>query len=168
MQAQLAAAIEAETQHTEIPPAEISPVATPEPAAVPIPEAPVQVVATQLGDVAVDAGRLVELQIRLFEAEFIQSGKKLIEPIAILATTGILAIASVVVLLLAAGTGLYDLTDWPMSVCWLLAAVLGSAITGGAAWYAVELLKRPRISFEKSKEELMRNFASLSRVVKSQ
>lgn len=167
VQAQLTAALELEAQHADVPPTEASSLATPEPVTPVLPDVPVQVVANQLGDVAVDAGRLLELQIRLFEAECLQSGKKLVQPVAIMAATVVLSIAAVVVVLLALGSGLHELAGWPMSVCWLLAAVVGFATTGGAAWYALNLLKTPRISFEKSKEELMRNIAALSGVIKS-
>lgn len=126
-----------------------------------------QVVANQLGDVAVDAGRLLELQFRLFEAECLQSGKKLIAPVGILAVGAILGLATAVVLLLAIGTGLHELSGWPLSLCQLLSFVIGAAVAGGAAWYAIGLLKTPRISFEKSKEELMRNIAALGRVLKA-
>lgn len=168
VQTELTADLQLERQHAEIQLAESVPLVSPEPSPTAVPEVPVQVVANQLGDVAVDAGRLLELQIRLFEAECVQNGRRLIEPVAILATTVILGIAAVAVVLLSLGTGLHELAGWPLSVSWLLAAVVGLATAGGAAWYAFELLKTPRISFEKSKEELLRNIAALSRVVKPQ
>lgn len=140
----------------------------PEPAPPAIPEVPVQVVATQLGDVAVDAGRLLELQIRLFEAECIESGKKLIQPVALLAATVVLVLAAAIVFLLAIGTGIHEVAGWPLSLCLLLVVVAGMAVAAGAFWYALDLLRTPRISFEKSKEELTRNIAALSRVLKPQ
>lgn len=168
VQAELTAALEVEAQHAELPPPETYPLAAPEPEPPIIPEVPVQVVANQLGDVAVDAGRLLELQIRLFEAECIQSGKRLMEPVVVLAGTVVLVLAATVVLLLAIGTGLHEIAGWPLSLCLLLTVMAGIAAAGGAFWYALELLKAPRISFEKSREELMRNVAAFSRVLKPQ
>ncbi len=166
LETELSTTAQSEAQHAEVPAVDALTLAPVEPEVV-IPEAPVQVVATQLGDVAVDAARLVELQIRLFEAECRQSGNELVQPLAILSATLILGVASAVVLLLAMGTGLHELTNWPLSLSLLLAAAVG--ITGAvvAVKYALVLLKTPRISFEKSKAELMRNVEFLSRVLKS-
>ncbi len=152
--------------HAELPAVDEVPVAPPVPDLV-IPEVPVQAVATQLGDVAMDAARLAELQIRLFEAECRQSGKQLVQPLGILAATACVAIASLVVLLMAAGTGLHELTSWPLSVSLMLAAIVGFVAAALAVRYALELLKTPRISFEKSKDELMRNVEFLSRMLRS-
>jgi hypothetical protein len=166
VQAELTADVDVASQHEELPLAAAEPLLEPEPPPAVIPEAPVQVVANQLGDVAADAGRLLDLQMKLFQAECVQSGKQLITPVALLAGTGVLTLAVTVVLLLAIGTGLQELSGWPLSVCWLLVGVLGIGVAYGVVRYALELLKTPRISFEKSREELMRNVAALSKVLK--
>jgi len=132
-----------------------------------IPEVPVQAVANQLGDVAADTVTLLDLQIRLFEAECRQSALQLVKPVIIFAGTWMMAVASVAVLLLALGTGLHELTGWPLSVTLLISAIIGFCITAAAVKYAVELLKTPRISFAKSKEELIRNAEVLSRMLKT-
>ena len=131
-----------------------------------IPEVPVQAVANQLGDVAGDAVKLLDLQLRLFEAECKQSALEVVKPIIIFAATWMMAVASVAILLLALGTGLHELTEWPLSVCLLLAVVVGFGTTYAAVRYAMELLKTPRISFAKSKAELIRNAEVLSRMIK--
>jgi len=132
-----------------------------------IPEVPVQAVANQLGDVAADTVTLLDLQIRLFEAECRQSALQLVKPVIIFAGTWMMAVASVAILLLALGTGLHELTTWPLSVTLLISAIIGFGITVAAVKYAIELLKTPRISFAKSKEELIRNAEVLSRMLKA-
>jgi len=132
-----------------------------------IPEVPVQAVANQLGDVAADTVTLLDLQIRLFEAECRQSALQLVKPVIIFAGTWMMAVASVAILLLALGTGLHELTAWPLSVTLLISAIIGFGITVAAVKYAIELLKTPRISFAKSKEELIRNAEVLSRMLKA-
>jgi len=125
-----------------------------------------QAVATQIGDVASDTARLMELQIRLFEAECLQSARALVQPIAMFAATWMLAVASMAVLLLAIGTGLHELTGWPLSLMLLLATAIGVGLCVLVARSAIAMLNTPRISFAKSKEELMRNISVLSRALK--
>lgn len=164
METELNPTLAAEVQHAEIPVDEPPPEVIPAPG---IPEVPVQAVANQLGDVALDTVRLLELQIRLFEAECRQSAQQLVQPIALFAATWMLAVASVAVLLVALGMGLHELTHWPLSITLLLAAIVGGGLTYGTVRYALNLLKTPRISFSKTKDELMRNAEFMTRTFRS-
>lgn len=154
-----------ETQHAELPTPYTLQESEPQPPA--IPEEPVAAVANQLGDVAVESVRLVELQFRLFEVEFRQSIYQMTLPLAVLAGTALVILASVILFLLGLGTGLHDLTALPLSISQLIVAVLGLVAAGAAGWYAVHLLKEPRISFTKSKEEFMRNVEFFGRMMKA-
>ena len=80
-----------------------------------ISEAPVQAVASQIQDVAVDTVKLLELQLKLFESELAQSARQLVQPIAQFAGAYVLGTASLIVLLFALSAGLqsaFGLSAW--------------------------------------------------------
>ena len=129
-------------------------------------EAPVQAVAAQIQDVAADTVKLLELQLKLFESELSQSAKQLVQPIVQFAAAYVLGTASLIVLLFAFGAGLqaaFGLSTW---LSLLIVALTGAAVTYIAIQVGVAQLKTPRISFAKSKEELMRNAAVLANLMK--
>lgn len=131
-----------------------------------VPEPPVQAVAAQIQDVAADTVKLLELQLKLFESELSQSAKQLVAPVAQFAAAYVLGTASLIVLLFAFSAGLqaaFGLSPW---LALLIVALSGVAITYVAIQMGINQLKTPRISFAKSKEELMRNAAVLANVLK--
>lgn len=130
-----------------------------------ISEIPVQAVAAQVADVAVDAVKLLELQVKLFESELAQSSRQLVQPAIQFAAAYVLGTASLIVLLFAISAGLQaaGLAPW---LAMLTVAAAGAAITYIAVQMGISQLKEPRISFAKSKEELMRNAAVLASLMK--
>lgn len=175
METQLDSSLRDDAQHAELPvtagssaaePSEYR-LAEPEPETVTIPEPPVQEVAKQVGDVATDAARLVELQAKLFQVELRQSALNMIQPVGIIGVAAVVMISAFILFLFGLGTGLHDLTGMPLSVAQLIVAVLGLAGAAAAGYSAFGMLKEPRISFAKSKEELMRNIQFFSSKVKA-
>lgn len=131
-----------------------------------IAEVPVQAIATQLGDVAVDTVKLLELQVKLFESELSQSGRQLVQPVVQFAAAYVVGTASLLVLLLAISAGLeeaFHLAPW---LALLIVAGVGAVIAAITIQMGIAQLKAPRISFAKSKEELMRNAAVLANLMK--
>lgn len=129
-------------------------------------EPPIQAVAAQLQDVAGDTVKLLELQVKLFETELAQSARQLVQPVAQFAAAYVLGTASLIVLLFAISAGLqsaFGLSQW---LALLIVAGAGAAITYIAIQMGISQLKTPRISFAKSKEELMRNAAVLANLLK--
>lgn len=131
-----------------------------------ISEVPVQAVAAQLGDVAVDAVKLLELQVKLFESELAQSTRQLVQPVVQFGVAYILGTASLMVLLFAISAGLQAAFGLPQWGALLIVAGLGIVITYVAVQVGVSQLKQPRISFARSKEELMRNAAVVANLLK--
>jgi hypothetical protein len=123
-------------------------------------------VAKELGDVAGDAAKLAELQMRLFGVEARQCIRQLIVPVAIFAGAAIVAACCTGIVLFAIGSGLHEVLGLPLWISLLVAAGLGAGGAGAAVYYAKEQLSTSKISFEKSKEELMRNVSLLSRVLR--
>lgn len=131
-----------------------------------ISEPPVQAVAAQIQDVASDTAKLLELQLKLFESELSQSAKQLVQPAVQFAAAYVLGTASLIVLLFALAAGLqsaFGLSTW---LSLLIVALTGAAVTYIAIQVGISQLKTPRISFAKSKEELMRNAAVLANLLK--
>jgi len=137
VEAELKTELLEEVQHAELQPAVEPAPPEVEPYEVAIPEVPVQAVANQLGDVAVDSAKLVELQMRLFEVELRQTMRNLTQPFAVLAGTGLVALASSILLLFAVATGLHELTGMPLSIAQLLMAAIGVGGAARAAYYAM-------------------------------
>ena len=155
------------------PQTEISEIARSQKAVIPPPlepevitEAPVQAVAAQLGDVAVDVVKLLDLQLRLFESELAASAKQLVQPLVQLVASAVLGAASVIVLLFAASAGLQQLFNLSAALSLLIVAIAGFVITAIAVQIAKKQLMTPRISFAKSKLELMRNAETLAQLLK--
>ena len=132
-----------------------------------ISEIPVQAVAAQLGDVAVDVVKLLELQVKLFESELRQSAQQLVQPIVQFAGAYVLGTASLIVLLFAISAGLEQMLGVAPWAALLIVAGAGAAITFIAIQTGISQLKTPRISFAKSKEELMRNAAVVASMTKT-
>lgn len=138
------------------------------PALVPevITELPVQAVAAQLGDVAVDTVKLLDLQLRLFESELASSAKQLVQPFLQIVASAVLGTASLIVLLFAVSAGLQQFFHLSAALSLFIVAVAGFAITAVAVQVARKQLTVPRISFAKSKVELMRNAETLAQLLK--
>lgn len=125
--------------------------------AVKIPETPVQTMTDGLGGVAVDSVKLVELQVQLVETELKQSVQRLVQPIGILLTGAACGTASLMMLFHAAGWALHDIFGLSVSLSLFLVTILGAVLTYITMQTAWTQLKEPRISFAKSKAELMQN-----------
>lgn len=131
-----------------------------------ISEIPVQAVAAQLGDVAVDAVKLLELQVKLFESELAQSARQLVQPVVQFAAAYIVGTASLMVLLFAISAGLQEAFGLAPWMALLIVAGVGAALTFIAVQVGISQLKQPRISFARSKEELMRNATVVASLMK--
>jgi len=147
----------------ELPPIDVEAalheVATPPEETVVIPDTPVQAATEDLGTVASDTAKLLELQIQLFETECKQSALRLIQPLGMLLAGVATAIASLMLLFHALGWALHDIFGLSVSLSLLIVAIVGGVSTAIIFNMMVSELKQPRISFAKSKAELMRNLA---------
>jgi len=138
-----------------------------EEAPVVIPDTPVQTVTEEIGGVAVDAVKLFELQLQLFEAECKQSVQRLIPPVGIFVLATTVGTASLMVLFHAMGWALHDIFALSVSLSMFIVAIVGAILTAVALQVARNQMKMPRLSFAKSKAELMRNFACLANIMQS-
>jgi hypothetical protein len=133
-----------------------------------LPEAPVQAVASQIGDVAADTVRLIELQAQLFGTECRQTVQVIVRPLILFGVALLLAVATLTGLLLAAASALHEVFALSDSVA-LLAASIGAmiltAVLTGVGW---SLLQTQQISFIKSKSELLRTIAFLAKQLNPQ
>lgn len=132
-----------------------------------IPETPVQVMTGEIGGVAADSVKLLELQLQLFEAECKQSAQRMIGPISTLSGALACGTASLMVGFHAMGWALHDIFGLSVSLSLLIVTVTGAALTGIAFQIAKNQLNTPRISFAKSKAELTRNFAVFANILPS-
>jgi len=135
--------------------------------AVEIPETPVQAMTGELGEVAVDSAKLFELQLQLFETEFTQSAQRLLRPLWFLLGALACGTASLMIGFHALGWALHDIFGLPVSLSLLIVTIVGGALTAMALEIVKTQLKAPRISFAKSKAELMRNFACFANFLQS-
>lgn len=123
-----------------------------------IPDTPVQAVTEELGEVASDTAKLLELQVQLFQSECLKNVQRLAQPIGVSLAGIACGTASLIVIFHAMGWALHDLFGLSVSLSLFLVSLIGITITAVALWTAWAQFKQPRISFEKSKAELMRNF----------
>jgi hypothetical protein len=138
-----------------------------EDAPVVIPDTPVQAVTEELGGVATDAAKLFELQLQLFEAEFKQSALKLAQPLGVFAAGFAIGTASLMVLFHAMGWALHDIFGLSVSLSLFIVTIVGGVTTAIALQLARNQMQMPRLSFAKSKAELMRNFSVLANIMQS-
>ena len=118
---------------------------------------PQRAVAHSIADLAHDASVLCELQTKLFKAELETAGQKIVPPIALFALAGVVALASLPLLLVCFAFVLVEVAGLSHWLSFLLAAALGlvlAAVLGAAGYFA---LKRFGSPFERSQAELKRN-----------
>lgn len=130
-----------------------------------IPDTPVQAVTEELGGVAVDTVKLLELQFQLFENECKQSVQRLIQPLLISATGLICGGVSLILLFHAMAWALHDLFAMPISLSLFIVTAIGAILTAVALKVAWTQLHKPNISFANSKAEFMRNVACFTSYV---
>jgi len=142
-------------------------VVTPAEEQVVVPDTPMQTVTEELGGVATDAAKLFELQLQLFEAEFKQSTQSLAQPLAMFVAGAGIGTASLMVFFHAIGWALHDIFGLSVSLSLFIVTIVGAAATAIVLQIARNQLKTPRLSFAKSKAELMRNFSCIANIVQS-
>jgi hypothetical protein len=118
---------------------------------------PPRAVAHSIADLAHDATVLVELQSKLFKAELDRAGERIVAPIVMLALAGVLALASVPLLLVCFAYVLVEFAELTYSLSFLLAAVLGMVLAGGLGAAGYFGLKKLGWPFPQSQVELRRN-----------
>ena len=120
-------------------------------------KSPPRAVAHSIADLAHDATVLCELQTKLFKAELDTAGQKVVAPIVMFAVAGILALASVPLLLVCFAYVLVEIAELSHWLSFLAAAGLGivlAAVIGGIGYL---LLKKIGWPFPQSQAELKRN-----------
>ena len=132
-----------------------------------IPETPVQAAASEIGGVAVDSVKLLELQLQLFEVECSQSAQRLLRPLWVFLAAAACGTASLMVLFHAIGWALHDLFGLSVSLSLFIVTIIGAILTAICLQVAMKQLKTPRISFAKSKAELIRNFACFANILRT-
>ncbi|MDB5392007.1 MAG: hypothetical protein JWM11_7653 [Planctomycetaceae bacterium] len=135
--------------------------------AVVIPETPVQAAASEIGGVAIDSVKLLELQLQLFEVECSQSARRLLQPLWVLLGAGACGTASLMVLFHAIGWALHDLFGLSVSLSLFIVTIVGVIATAICLQVVKNQLRTPRISFAKSKAELIRNFGCFANVLRT-
>jgi hypothetical protein len=132
-----------------------------------IPETPVQAATAELGEVAGDTVKLLELQLQLFEAELKQSALRLVQPLWMFLAATACGTASLMVVFHAFGWALHDYCGLSVSLSLFIVAVAGGALTAITLQMVKQQLRVPRISFAKTKAEMMRNVGCFANILRS-
>jgi hypothetical protein len=102
--------------------------------------------------------KLIRTEIALARAEIAAKASAAAVGIGFIAGAALITIAALVVLLIALGTWLAEL-GIPDPLAYLIAAVVGFAVSGGLAWTGMNRLKPENLAPERTMEQLQRDAA---------
>ncbi|WP_153556417.1 phage holin family protein [Roseimaritima sediminicola] len=107
--------------------------------------------------VARDVSDLFELQMQLFAVDSQEAVRKVVKASVLLGIAAVIGLSVVTVLILAAGWGIHEVAEWPLSVSMLTSAVVFLLVAGILGWVGVTALKRALALLDEPKRELAEN-----------
>jgi len=129
-------------------------------------QSPPSGVAKGMGELTHDIVSLVELQFELFRVDCREGLRRILIPVALLMSAGIVAVGTVPIMLILIAEILTQAAGQSRAAAFSIAAMCGfvlAVIMGVAGWF---YMRRAVHVFERSREELSRNMAWIKHALK--
>jgi hypothetical protein len=126
---------------------------------------PPAIVARDLRAAVGDLLSLAELQLQLLKADVRDGSRRIIWSVIFLVITGIFALASFPVGLLALAWGMTDWFDMSMALACLISFAIGLVFAAACSFIAFRSIRRSVKIFDRSRTELANNIRWLKQVV---
>ncbi|QEG40761.1 phage holin family protein [Roseimaritima ulvae] len=115
--------------------------------------------------VARDVTDLFELQMQLFAVDSQEAMRRVVKAVVLISVAAVISLAVVITLVLAAGWGVHEFTEWPLSLSMLTAAG-GALLLGGLlGWMGYAALQRALALLNEPKRELTENLRWLKATI---